>query len=289
MEQKKTTSLFSKIFTIAFLAAVLALLIFIYVLLGAVKDFTKPISFKIDQNTYDYTIDEFVEFLIEKDYMKDAPQSQIGIDGITEARKYGDTYVLYWDVNSMDENSEDYQQWKTYSNIGNMTLGDAEQTRLVVYGCFAVSYKEKEEGATEETYKVLEKFPMEYSGNHGNRTAWDCTFDEFADYMIQLGYFHEDREDRTKWITMSIIGTENWIVNGIDVIWWDVDHLVEGTEPYDYWTQMQENGYMIFGGQIYMPTLNGPFGIFPTAKFPGNTEQLLKDFMNFPKGYTPAE
>lgn len=156
---------------------------------------------------------------------------------------------------------------------------------IIVYGCFGASYKEKAEGETTETYKIFESFPMDYSGNHGNLTVWDCTFEQFIDYMVQRGHFNRENAK-----LMTTIGTENWIYDSVDAMWWDVNNLAEGTDAANYWKEFQENGgYIMFGGSVYAPVFNGPFAIKANAGFSGNTDKLYEDFMNFPKNYTPSE
>jgi hypothetical protein len=117
-----------------------------------------------------------------------------------------------------------------------------------------------------------------------DENVWNYSFDEFEDYMIQLGYFKKD-----DYKEMSTIGTISRIYNGIDVMWWDVDNLEENTLPYKYWHEFQENGYTLdFGNTVYMPQFNGPFAINATSVFPGNTTQLYDDFLAFPANYTPS-
>lgn len=279
MESKRKTSIFSKIFTIVYLALLVFLMVVASIYLVVGSDFIAPISFQVDNDCYDYTIDEFAEFLTENGYIQEGDYESVSLDGVTEARLYGKTYVLYWDTASMKKEGEEYLSWKQTSNVGNMTLEDG--SLIIVYGCFGVSYKEKAEGAEEETYEFLESFPSAYSGNHGNDVVWDYTFEEFIDYMCELGYFKAD--DRK---LMSTIGTENWIYNSVDVIWWDVDNLVEGTEAYEYWMEFQENGYILYGSIVYSPVFNGPFAVNVNAGFPYDTAKFYEDFAAFPNNYS---
>ena len=66
MTKKQNVSVFSKVFTVVFVVVLLVLLVFSYVILGVTPDFVKPISFNVDNNCYEYTLDEFAEFLNEK-------------------------------------------------------------------------------------------------------------------------------------------------------------------------------------------------------------------------------
>lgn len=110
-----------------------------------------------------------------------------------------------------------------------------------------------------------------------NSAVWDATIDDLIAYLDEMGYIDADDGN-----LMSTVGTENYIYNEIDIMWWDVDNLVEGTEEYEYWTQLNENGYILLYGQyIYTPVQNGPFAIYANTTFPGDTNALYEDFAAF--------
>lgn len=125
--------------------------------------------------------------------------------------------------------------------------------------------------------------PGENAQLNADELIWYCNMDDLFDYFEEKGFMK--KSDR---IPMSVIGTENWICNGIDMIWWDVDNLAEDSEPYDYWEEYKENDYLyiIFGGSVYSPRSNGPFAVWVGPKYPNNTNDFYDAFMAFPKEWS---
>ncbi|MGN1234737.1 MAG: hypothetical protein ACI4U2_01990, partial [Christensenellaceae bacterium] len=71
-----------------------------------------------------------------------------------------------------------------------------------------------------------------------------------------------------------------------------VEHLEEGTDEYNYWKEYEANefAYMMFAGFVYAPVANGPFAIWVSqTRYPGNADELIALFREFPKGYVRAE
>ncbi len=121
---------------------------------------------------------------------------------------------------------------------------------------------------------------------NADELIWYCNMDDLFDYFEEKGLMKKSER-----ILMSPIGTENWICNNVDMIWWDVDNLAEGTEPYNYWQEYKENEYqyIIFGGAVYSPRSNGPFAVNVLPKYPGNTNDFYEAFMAFPKEWSKYE
>lgn len=279
MEEQKT-SLGSMIFTIAFVAFVFLMTVGAFVFLYVSKDFIEPVTFSIDNECYGYTMDEFAEFLQENGYISttDYTRTTVSENSVTEARQYGDVLVLWWDTENMDKEGEAYARWKTLSNVGNLFL---EDSRVMVYGPYGVSYLAPAEGQPER-YEILQNFPAEYSGNHGNVTVWDMTMGDLLSYFVECGFMTKEEI-----LTMAPVGTLNYIGNSIDMAWWDVDNLVEGTEEYEYWYSMQNDGYIyLYGASIYVPVMNGPFGICVNAPSTAKAEDVVEAFNNFPMNYS---
>lgn len=252
------------VFTVFFCGLLVVLLAWAMVYLSTATDFIKPLSLKIDGDSYDYTLDEYAAYLQEKGLLSTAEGTSAAIKGVAEAKQYGDTLLVRYDIND--------PAWKTTVNIGNDTLADG--TWLLVYGQFGLSGIDPQ--TANDVTPVLESFPMEFSGNHGNKTVWDYSFEEFVAYMTEKGIFLEEP------VLMMTIGTENWIYNGIDVIWWDVENLVDGTEESDNWLAFQEDGYIMIGDYVYFPQFNGPFAICATASCALNPDLVYEVFAAFP-------
>lgn len=268
----------SKLVTVCYLALLGILLGASVLYLLAGKDFVQPISFTIDGSSYGYTLDEFAEYLKEQDYITEDSYETLDQKepGIEEIRKYGDVLVLKYDNAVMNKDDANYATWQKSANVGNAFLSDG--TSIIQYGIFGASYVAPEKGS-EEKYLCMNGFPTEYSGMHGGITAWDCTMDDLIAYFIDCGFFkEEDIND------MSEVGTINKIANNIDMIWWDVENLEEGTDAYDYWNQMANDGYIFLYGQaIYVPVMNGPFGISVNSSSSVRAEDVYEAFAKFPQ------
>lgn len=114
--------------------------------------------------------------------------------------------------------------------------------------------------------------------------VWNYDMDDLLAYFDELGLM----DSSTKQL-MSTVGTENWICNGVDLIWWDVENLVEGTEEYEYWYELQENDniYVMFANTVYTLNVNGPFAYHDTS-YPGDSDELYEAFYAFPSAWSGA-
>lgn len=271
----------ARIATIGFVTLLAGLFVAAVCYLLTAKDFVKPISFAVDRASYEYSMDEFADFLRETGYMTETEYSarETERDGIEEARNYGGTIVMKWDVSVADKESPFYEEWSRISSVGNFTLKDG--TLMVNYGIFAVSYKEMDETDTKEKYNVLNSFPTAYTGCHSRYTVWDYSMDNLLDYFIQCGFFTEDDI-----LNMAPVATDNKIADHIDMMWFDVPNLVDGNEDAEYWRQMQEDGYMyLYGHTIYVPVMNGPFAVWVNANSSCKAEDVYEAYARFPMDY----
>lgn len=50
----------------------------------------------------------------------------------------------------------------------------------------------------------------------------------------------------------------------------------------------QKNGFIFYGTSSDAPVFNGPFAIYPTAYYSGNTDELFAAFENFAQNYVPG-
>lgn len=116
--------------------------------------------------------------------------------------------------------------------------------------------------------------------------VWNYDMDDLFDYFEECGFMEKD--DRQ---LMSTVGTENWICNGVDMIWWDVENLAEGTEEYDYWYELQENDniYIMYANTVYTLSVNGPFAIHINSTYPGSSSELTEAFYAFPSAWSGAQ
>lgn len=112
---------------------------------------------------------------------------------------------------------------------------------------------------------------------------WYCNMDDLFDYFEEKGIMKKSERQ-----LMSPIATENWICNNVDMMWWDVGNLAEGSREYGYWEDYKANEFMyfLFDEFIYSPRANGPFAVWASPSYPGNTDEFYEVFMAFPEEWS---
>lgn len=116
-------------------------------------------------------------------------------------------------------------------------------------------------------------------GEDPNAPVWGMTMDDMMDYLEEKGFW-----DRSSMNPLSDgVGTEAYVCNNVELYWWDVENLTEGSneeaayqdilagEPIDLYQQ----------GTHYMSvTKNGPFAVF-CSYYTGDVDELLDVFSAF--------
>ena len=303
MENNKT-SLSSKIITIAFcvLMVVLTVAAFIYLLTG--PDFLTPQEYlelnpppttTVPEGEIDYTalyqealymgnMQDLFDYLQELGYIDPAnkiPMSTIGTDNwICDGLD-----MMWWDVENLEEGTEPYDYWSQVQENGFMIFAGYIYAPKIIgpYGYnvlvdFAGDPNQLDADMQNFGKWLYEKYvgePVDLTAEY-EKALWAANMDDLLAYLEEKGYIKAENK-----LLLTTIGTENWLIDGIELIWWDVENLQEGTEPYDYWNEYQQNTFILFGGAIYAPTPYGPFGVYTRADFAGDTKQLEADMKAF--------
>lgn len=293
-------SLGSKVLTIGFctLLVLMTVAAFVYLLVG--PDFLTPDEYQqlygtnapqptgpsnptIDYEAllYEANMQDLLDYLQELGYIDQEnliPMSPIGTDNwICDGLN-----LIWWDVENLVEGTEAYDYWQEYQENGFIIFGGTVYTPTQ-NGPFAVKVLDKFAGNEKqllEDYTNFGKYLYEKNGGGASvdlsaeyeKALWNGTLEDIFEYLEEKGYIEPDTKQ-----LLTTIGTENWVINGLEIMWWDVDNLVEGTEPYDYWNEFEENGFIIFGGSVYAPTRYGPYAIWVGSKFEGDSNQLTAD------------
>lgn len=94
----------------------------------------------------------------------------------------------------------------------------------------------------EPTEPVVEADPQD--------PVWEASFDDLIAYLEERGFVESENYDL---ISEGVATTARWY-NGIELYWWDVENLVEGTDVHTNWTSMQTDGYMLLYGAYLRST-----------------------------------
>lgn len=122
--------------------------------------------------------------------------------------------------------------------------------------------------------------PSEEKETDMNEMVWEKSYDDLVAYLDELGYIDGSSYD----LISEGVATEARVYGEVEIYWWDVDNLAEGSDVHTNWVSMQEEGYMLLYGQfIFVPQMNGPFGISVHDEFyEGDANGLRDAFAAFP-------
>ena len=298
MENK--TSLGSKILTVAFCLLLVGLTIFAFIYLLTGPDFLSPKEYQElygteptqpSQGSIDYdallaeaTMQDMLDYLTDKGYINQEnmiPMSVIGTDNwICDGLD-----LIWWDVANLVEGTEPYDYWTQHQENGFILYAGTIYAPTL-YGPFGINVNSDFAGDPNRLDADMKVFGQwlyaKYGGGEMDLTAeyekalWAGTYEELEAYLAEKGYIEPETRE-----LLTTIGTENWLINGLDLMWWDVENLEEGTEPYQYWQEFEENGFIIFGGNIYAPYRYGPYAIYINVSFAGDADQLNADMKVF--------
>ncbi len=303
------TSVGSKVLTIAFctLLVLLTIAAFVYLMVG--PDFLTPdeyqqlygttaptepdgpdapidLSAEYEKALWNADMQDLLDYLLELGYIEED-----GILGMAELCTEGHVCesgldLLWWDVENLVEGTPEYDYWQEYQENGFIIYAGTVYTPTR-NGPFATKVLSQFAGNEKQYMEDFMNFGKYlYEKEHGDdpvdltaeyeKALWNGTYQDLLDYLEEKG--HIDPDSKTP---LTVMATENWLINGMDILWWDVDNLEENTEVYDYWNELEENGFIIFGGSIYAPNRYGPYTIWVGPNFTGDANALTEDMKDF--------
>lgn len=299
MENNKS-SLGSKIITVAFCILLVALTIFAFIYLLTGPDFMSPKDYQAQFGTeppqasqgpidydallYDAVMQDMLDYLTEKghiDQTNKIPMSIVGTDNwICDGLD-----LMWWDVANLVEGTEPYDFWNQMQTNGFMIYGELIYAP-VLYGPFGIHVLADFAGDPNQLDADMKVFGQwlyaKYGGGEVDLTAeyekalWAGTYEDLETYLAEKGYIQPENRQ-----LLTTVATTNWLYGSLELLWWDVENLEEGTDPYNYWQEYSENGFVIFGGSIYAPKQYGPYALFIRPNFDGDTDQLDADMLAF--------
>ena len=277
-----------KRFTIIF--SILLALVFggALVFVGMSEDFVNPaeeIQSGEDMNAPIWTMsmDELLAELESQGLIETTDLANLGASGLCSvAVKVANGAEFYWwDLENLDEDSMEYKSYQQMKEEGVIDIyGSGNIMSLSSNGPFGLllSLCDGDVNALDKAFKAVGQTGGG-SAEDLNAPVWDMTMDDLMDYLEEEGLWNRDE-------MLSLAGgvaTEGYTYNNIELYWWDVDNLMEGSdqeaayqdalagEPIDLYQQ----------GRTFMPvTKNGPFAIF-NSYYTGDVNELLDVFSAF--------
>lgn len=134
-------------------------------------------------------------------------------------------------------------------------------------------------GLLTATALMPEFIPPEGNSNSVDRDApiWNASYDDLIAYLQEKGFIGTKSDLLTEGVA-----TEAKLYDNVEIYWWDVENLSEGSPEYDAWKSMQDEGYiLLFGQYTFVPIMNGPFAISIHDTYKGDSKALRAAFEEF--------
>lgn len=110
--------------------------------------------------------------------------------------------------------------------------------------------------------------------------VWDKSLDELATYLVDQGVLSS--EDYAP--LSEGIATTARSYSGLELYWWDLEALQEGSNEYNSYIGARDNGSIdLWGSGSLMPVtaVRGPFALNITAAYTGDAAKAEKAFRSF--------
>lgn len=242
-------------------------------------DFVPPSELSSENNrnspVWNVSFDDFIVYLQEKGLIGE--KYDLISEGIaTEARLYNNIEIYWWDVDSLIEGSDEYKTWNSMQEEGYILLYGQYVFVPEMNGPFGIYIQDTYTGDSDALRAAFQAFPED---DTASLPVWDCSYEDLISYLQSGGFIGEEYDELA-----AGEGVTARVYDDVELYRWDVENLKEGMEEYENWHSMQENGYMmIYGQHIFVPTMNGPFGMYIQETYTGDSDALQKAFKAFPK------
>lgn len=110
--------------------------------------------------------------------------------------------------------------------------------------------------------------------------VWDKTLDELAAYLLEKGVLSSQKYTKLS----EGIATEARNYDGIELYWWDLESLEEGSAEYTAYMSACEEGVIdLWGSGILMnvTAVRGPFAINIASDYVGDAGAVEKAFRSY--------
>ena len=278
---KRFTILFSTLLILGF-AGVL-----VYV--GMLPEFVPPAGLAgegedPDAPIWDMTMDELLAELEGQGLIETANLITLAADGISTVavKVTNGAEIFWWDLENLKEDSMEYEAYKQMKEEGVIDFYGAGRTIMpfTANGPFGLmtAYCESDAGALEKGFKALGQGGGA-PADDPNAPVWSMDMADMMDYLEEKGFWNRD-----EMLPLSGgVATEAYVCNNVELYWWDVDNLEEGSNEEAAYQEVLAGEPINLDqqGQHYMAvTKNGPFAIF-AAYYTGDVTELLDAFSAF--------
>ena len=116
-------------------------------------------------------------------------------------------------------------------------------------------------------------------GEDPNAPVWEMTMDDLITYLAEKGLV----DPADKGMLTSGIATEAYIMNGLELYWWDLENISRDSDEFKAYEGMREQGIIDLWGQgmyFMSVTKNGPFGI-NASNYEGDIKALMAAYEAF--------
>ncbi len=120
----------------------------------------------------------------------------------------------------------------------------------------------------------------EQEGLAPDNPVWDKSLDELAAYLVDQGVLpNEDYAPLSDGIATTARG-----YSGLELYWWDLEALQEGSNEYNAYLGARDDGAIdLWGSGAMMPVtaVRGPFALNITSAYTGDAGKAEKAFRSF--------
>ena len=113
-----------------------------------------------------------------------------------------------------------------------------------------------------------------------NSKVWSMTYEDLLDYMDEQGLIDKEAGE----LLAGGVATECELFNGVELYFGDVDNLEEGSDEYEAFKSLKDEGYidLFNSGSMMSAPRNGPFAI-NFVNYDGDVDKATKIFKELGK------
>lgn len=231
---------------------------------------------------WDMTMDDILNYFVEQGFLSSVEDAYLMSSGVgTEGRGFDSAEIYWWDVDNLEEGSNEAAAWEDMNTEGVIDLWQQGTMFMAVTpnGPFglAVTYYTGDAKALLDAFLAFGR--PESSDDDRSDPVWTMSLADLEAYMDEKGFIDSD-----KVLHLSLDGnhfTDGIVESGLELYWWDLDNLEEGSPEMIAYESAKNEGFIEYNpGVIGAVTINGPFGILSTY-YQGDIPAVMDAFASF--------